>query len=327
MVGILASMAAGFAAGGAKSYGDVVDDRIKTKLDLAKEAALEARMKNMMELQQKYQTRERLASQEFQTRNEADKKAQDQNLVNYMAGVSEVGGDEYSVPIDKNDFKKGMSADGILAVKSLESAEEKQKYDRQFKEKEFNAETEYKKKYLDVLADNKANSLTKAQTEAQQKMLNAAGKYAIDRIDKDVENGIEYSKEAKALKMDEYKREYLSLVEGVGGEAEKTTNQVDLAQFYKDGKGVGGNPTSQSTTPTKANTAPKAILDPKDIERSPKKYTDAKIIDNYIWATDPDGKARRLFKVETPETKYGEKTYPNKNYQEYLKKIESLGIK
>jgi hypothetical protein len=130
MVGILASMAAGFAAGGAKAYGDVVDDRIKTKLDLAKEAALEARMKNMMELQQKYQTSERLADQEFQTRNEADKKAQDQSLVNYMSGVSEVGGDEYSVPIDKNDFKKGMSADAILAVKSLESAEEEKEYKR-----------------------------------------------------------------------------------------------------------------------------------------------------------------------------------------------------
>ncbi len=56
------------------------------------------------------------------------------------------------------------------------------------------------------------------------------------------------------------------------------------------------------------------------------KYTDPQIKNGWVWARGPKDQAIRLFKVEKPETKYGQKTCPNPAYSDYIVKAEQLGL-
>ena len=135
-MGLLSSMLTGGAAGGFQAYGQVKDEEIKSAREAEKEAALTARMENMARLQREYQTSERLATQAFQTRNEAKELSEDASLAGYLRGDNQdLGGDAYSVKADAKDFKETMGAKGLLSIRALESAEQNKKDDSAYRDK------------------------------------------------------------------------------------------------------------------------------------------------------------------------------------------------
>jgi hypothetical protein len=83
-------------------------------------------------------------------------------------------------------------------------------------------------------------------------------------------------------------------------------------------QGIQTNPQTQPTT-SQNN-------DPHQVAINPYEgYENARIEEDWVVASK-GGQGRRLFRVETPETSYGTRKYPNQNYPEYLKKLYQVGM-
>lgn len=145
MSGLLGSMLAGAGAGGFGAYGQVIDNRIQSKLEAAKAAALEERERRLMELKNKFQAEakdderaynEKLAA-EKQSRTDRDSWAAAELLYgkeDESGLIGEYGAHEYSVPGGTRDDIEGvMSGQGLLATRAqqaaIKEAEEKKKLD------------------------------------------------------------------------------------------------------------------------------------------------------------------------------------------------------
>jgi hypothetical protein len=48
--------------------------------------------------------------------------------------------------------------------------------------------------------------------------------------------------------------------------------------------------------------------------------------DGSVWGEDESGQARRVVVGQEETTKYGNKTYANRKYQEYIDKLKELGL-
>jgi hypothetical protein len=282
----------------------------------------------------------------------------DVNLLGQIASgnIKPMGGDEFMVPATEQDASQGLSGAGQLRLIDIKNAQEDRisgKASQALKDRLTNLQIAKAGK------EDRRTQLVQKEDGSYALIDLDTGKETdtgvIGKTNKDF-NQARAKIEILDKKLNSIRKKYdddisdpetVLMEKAKSGDAIAKKDLLDYQRYSQESdnltqKMIGGEPAQPSQTKTpigpgnrpplsifgsQPDKKPMTVTDPKEISQAPEQYSNAQIKDGYVWATDKKGQSRRLFKAETPEVKYGNKTYPNRNYDAFLKKLESLGIK